>query len=116
MEDHSAVATFATPIYWSEIVAYGESTGVVGESEKRLPVRPSLEHSRKSIRDLLEKIRFQNCKMNAEYLSALGLRVPNQQNATAASAGETRKTVTKPEENILAGREHRANICLGDCR
>jgi aryl-phospho-beta-D-glucosidase BglC (GH1 family) len=116
MEDHSAVATFAKPIYWNEIVAYGESTGVVGESEKRLPVRPSLEHSRKSIRDLLEKIRFQNCKMNAEYLSALGLRVPNQQNATAASAGETRKTVTKPEENILAGREHRANICLVDCR
>jgi endoglucanase len=95
MEDHSAAATFAKPIYWSEIVAYAEAPGTVAGAEKRLPVRPSLKHSRESIQNLLEKIRFENCQMNAEYMRALGLNVPNQQEVSAISAGETRNTVTK---------------------
>jgi endoglucanase len=73
MERTSAVVTFAKPANWDEIVAYGKMPGNSGDAEKRIAVRPPVEHSREALQDLLQKIRFENCRVNPGYLKALGL-------------------------------------------
>ena len=73
MEQTSSVTSFAKPAHWEEIVAYAKMPGNSGDAEKRIAARPSLEHSREALRDLLERIRFENCRVNAGYLQALGL-------------------------------------------
>ena len=73
MERTSSVAAFSKPAHWDEIVAYGKMPGNSGEAEKRIAARPSLEHSREALQDLLQKIRLENCRVNAGYLKALGL-------------------------------------------
>ena len=73
MEQTSSVTSFAKPAHWEEIVAYAKMPGNSGDAEKRIAARPSLEHSREALRDLLERIRFENCRVNAGYLKALGL-------------------------------------------
>jgi len=77
MEKTSSVVAFAPPAHWAEIVAYGKMPGNSGDAEKRIAVRPSLENSREALRNLLEKIRFENCRVNAGYLKALGLAAPS---------------------------------------
>lgn len=89
MENHSGVATFEKPAHWDEIVAYAEAPGTSASAEARLPLRPSVEHSRKALRDLLEKILFKNCQINAGYIEALGLSVPRQQTTRTISAAGT---------------------------
>lgn len=79
MQNRSAVATFEKPMYWDEIVRYAQMPGTIGAAETRLPARPSLEHSRKALQDLLEKIRFNRGQINPGYLRALGLNAPEQQ-------------------------------------
>jgi len=78
MERASSVVAFAKPAHWDEIVAYGKMPGNSGEAEKRIAARPSLEHSREALQDLLQKIRVENCRVNAGYLKALGLTVASQ--------------------------------------
>ncbi|HEY0796827.1 MAG TPA: cellulase family glycosylhydrolase [Acidisarcina sp.] len=72
----SSVVAFDKPIYWDEIVAFGAMKQGTGNAEKRIAARPSLEHSRAALRDLLVKIRFENEHVNPGYLKALGMRSP----------------------------------------
>lgn len=78
MERTSAVVSMAKPVHWDEIVAYGKMPGKTGEAEKRIAARPSLEHSREALQDLLQKIRFENGRVNSGYLKALGLATPSE--------------------------------------
>jgi hypothetical protein len=62
------------PAYWDEIVAFAKMPEGTGNAEKRIAARPSLEHSRTTLDDLLEKLRLGSCRTNAGYFQALGLR------------------------------------------
>ena len=77
MEQTSSVTAFAEPAHWAEIVAYAKMPGNSGDAEKRIASRPSLEHAREALRDLLQRIRFENCRVNQGFLKALGLSVPS---------------------------------------
>jgi endoglucanase len=78
MEKTSAVVSFAQPLHWAGIVSYGKIPTNTGDAEKRIAVRPALEDSRAAFRDLLQKIRFENCRVNSGYLKALGLDAPSR--------------------------------------
>ena len=78
MEKSSSVISITKPAHWDEIVAFGKMPGNSGDAEKRIAARPSVEHSREALRDLLQKIRFENCRVNESYLKALGLTVAVQ--------------------------------------
>jgi endoglucanase len=71
MNQTSSVVTFSPPLHWDEIVAYAKMPGGTGEAEKRIAARPSLEHSREAMADLLKQIRFENHRINNGYLKAL---------------------------------------------
>jgi endoglucanase len=73
MEAKSAPVTFARPEHWDEIVAYAARHAGMGDTEKSVAARPSLEDSRDAFQDLLVKIRFENAKPNEGYLKALGV-------------------------------------------
>jgi endoglucanase len=77
MEQTSSVMAFKEPAHWAEIVAYAKMPGNSGDTEKRIVSRPSLEHAREALRDLLQRIRFENCRVNQGFLKALGLREPS---------------------------------------
>ena len=78
MERNSAVVSFAKPAHWDEIVAYSKMPGNTGKAEQRIAARPSLEHSREALQDLVQKIRLDNCRVNVGYLKALGLTQASQ--------------------------------------
>jgi aryl-phospho-beta-D-glucosidase BglC (GH1 family) len=73
MEKDSAPVTFARPGHWDEIVAYAARHAGMGDTEKSVAARPSLEDSRAAFDDLLVKVRFENAKPNPGYLRALGV-------------------------------------------
>jgi hypothetical protein len=72
MEAKSALVTFARPEHWDEIVAYAARHFGMGDTEKSVAARPSLEDSKAALDDLLVKVRFENAKPNPGYLAALG--------------------------------------------
>ena len=72
----SGVVAWEKPVYWDEIVAYAKTPPATGLAEKQIAARPSLEHSRQALNDLLEKIQLSHCRVNEGYLKALGLKVP----------------------------------------
>jgi endoglucanase len=74
MEKTSCMVSIPKPAYWDEIVAFAKMPEGTGNAEKRIAARPSLEHSRRSLDDLLEKVRLGSCRRNAGYFQALGLR------------------------------------------
>lgn len=73
MDQTSCPVTFDRPPYWDEIVAYAKLPGNTGAMEKKLPQRPSLEHSREAMAGLLKNIRYENTRVNEGYIKALGL-------------------------------------------
>jgi hypothetical protein len=73
MISRSAITSFRKPEYWDEIIAYAEAPGTSAAAERRLSVRPPLEHSRRALQDLLEQVQFERCTINAKYVHALGL-------------------------------------------
>jgi len=75
----SSFVTWAKPPYWDEIMAYARTPGNLGDSEKRIAARPSVEHARAAFAGLLEAIEFRHCTTNTGYLQALGLTVPERQ-------------------------------------
>ena len=75
MEKDSAPVSFSKPAHWDEIVTYAARHAGMGDTEKSVAVRPSLEDSKAAFEDLLEKIKFENAKPNADYLKALGAKV-----------------------------------------
>jgi hypothetical protein len=72
MQADSAPVTFARPVNWDEIVAYAARHGGMGDTEKSIAARPSLEDSKAAFDDLLVKVRFENARPNPKYLEALG--------------------------------------------
>jgi hypothetical protein len=83
MDATSSPVSFDRPVFWDEIVSYAALPGGTGAAEERQTKRPTIQHSREALAALLEKVRFENCRINAGYLKALGLRAP----AAAPSAG-----------------------------
>ncbi len=74
MEKTSCMVAIPEPVYWDEIVAFAKMPEGTGNAEKRIAARPSLEHSRAALDDLLDKIRLDSCRKNAGYFQALGLK------------------------------------------
>jgi endoglucanase len=72
MQATSAPMTFAQPEHWDAIVAYAAHQFGMGDTEKAVAARPSLEDSRAAFHELLVKIRFENTTPNDGYLKALG--------------------------------------------
>ncbi len=78
MDQTSCPVTFDRPPYWDEIVAYAKMSHGMGNTEKLVAARPSLEHSRAALDGLLKNIRYENTRVNPGYLKALGLSVPSK--------------------------------------
>ena len=76
MDKASAFVSWQKPVYWDDIVAFARTRGSTGDSEKQIAARPSLEHSRAALQELLQKVRLRNCRVNPGYLQALGLKTP----------------------------------------
>jgi aryl-phospho-beta-D-glucosidase BglC (GH1 family) len=72
MQATSSPRTFAQPEHWDEIVAYEAHRFGMGDTEKAVAARPSLEDSRAAFESLLNRIRFENTTANEGYLKALG--------------------------------------------
>jgi aryl-phospho-beta-D-glucosidase BglC (GH1 family) len=68
-----SVVSFARPMYWDEIVAYGKLPGGTGDTEKRIAQRPPQEHINAAFAELLDDIQFSKCRVNQGYVKALGL-------------------------------------------
>ena len=71
----SSPVSFAKPAHWDAIIAYAAHRYDVGDGEKAIAARPSLEDSRAAFEDLLAKIRLEDCTINDGYLKALGAKV-----------------------------------------
>jgi hypothetical protein len=76
MDATSSPVSFARPSHWDEIVNYAALPGGMGAAEDKMKKRPPADRSRAAIADLLEKIKLENCRTNAGYLKALGMRDP----------------------------------------
>jgi endoglucanase len=76
MDQTSCPVTFDRPPYWDEVVAYAKLPPGTGSAQKRLAVRPSLDHSRAALNGLLHNIRYENTRVNPGYLKALGMTAP----------------------------------------
>ena len=76
MEQGSAFVAWQKPANWDEIVAFAKRHAYTGDAEKQIAMRPSLEHSRAALQDLLTKIQLRNCRTNPGYIQALELKVP----------------------------------------
>ncbi len=73
MEKTSCLVSIPKPEHWEEVMAYGKVPGGTGVAEKRLAARPTIEHAREAMDDLLHKVEFNACSVNQGYLQALGL-------------------------------------------
>jgi endoglucanase len=76
MDATSSPVSFARPEFWDEIVSFAALPGGMGAAEEKMKKRPTIEHSREAMADLLEKIHLENCRVNPGYLKALGMRPP----------------------------------------
>lgn len=74
MEKTSCMVSIPKPAYWDEIVTFGQMPRGTGNAEKVIAARPSLEHSREALNDLLDKIRLDSCRVNTGYFEALGVK------------------------------------------
>ncbi len=77
MDSPSSPVSFARPVYWDEIVAYAKLPGGTGDTEKRIAKRPPQEHINAAFDDLLNNIQWRKCRLNQDYLKALGLAATN---------------------------------------
>ena len=71
MEKPSAMVSFERPLHWDAVVAYAKLRD--GSFEAKRTARPSIAIARAAFDDLLERIRFERCRVNAGYVRALGL-------------------------------------------
>jgi hypothetical protein len=74
----SSPVSFARPLHRDEIVAYAALPGGTGAAEEKMKKRPSIEHARAAAEDLLEQVRLERCRVNEEFLKALGMRAPGR--------------------------------------
>ncbi len=67
----ATIASIPKPEGWDDIVKFASiQRGGLGEVRTN---RPPIEKSRKILRDYLEGIKLKNCKINEDYIKALGL-------------------------------------------
>jgi endoglucanase len=78
MDATSSPVSFARPMHWDEIVSYAALAGGMGAAEEKMKKRPPADHSRAALADLLEKIKWEKCRVNEGYLKALGMRDPTR--------------------------------------
>lgn len=76
MDATSSIVSFSRPVGWDAILAFAKLPQNVGNSEKLIAARPSIEDSNKSLNDMLQKIRFNECRPNRGYIEALGMKMP----------------------------------------
>ncbi len=66
----SCVASINKPVDWDAIVAFADGPRTTFEEVRKN--RPANEKALKALNDYLEQIKFANCRINQEYLKALG--------------------------------------------
>jgi endoglucanase len=74
MDATSCPVTFDRPAFWEEIVAYADTSRATFEQIRDR--RPSRAHIEVAFAGFLENCRFKNCRINGEYLRALGMAIP----------------------------------------
>jgi hypothetical protein len=74
MEKTSCPVSFPKPEGWDAVVKLASMPDGTGEAEKRIAARPSLDDSRRAVRELLRNVEFRNCTVNQGYLHALGMK------------------------------------------
>jgi endoglucanase len=72
LDAKATIASIKKPEDWDEIVEFAEDPRTTFEEVRR--ARPDKSKIDKALRDYLEQIKFANCKINDEYLKALGLK------------------------------------------
>lgn len=77
MDSTSSVVTFDRPVHWDAIVEFAKLPSGTGNAKKRIAARPSIEDAQEAFDDLLQKIQFSNTRVNAGYVTALGLSHTN---------------------------------------
>ncbi len=71
MNSSSSIRTYRAPRYWNEIVAYQRLMNAPPSKRHRL--RPKRQHVLSALNELLESVKLQNSRVNAGFVSALGL-------------------------------------------
>ena len=66
-----AVAVYNQPKYWDKVVAFAAAPRT--NYNEIYAKRPNFEIIREAFDSLLENVRIENCKIDEEFLSALGL-------------------------------------------
>jgi hypothetical protein len=72
MDTSASMRSFEKPAYWDELVAYQETPSDPFAKVKK--PRPSIEHVRTALEELLRNARFANTRENVGYVEALGMR------------------------------------------
>lgn len=73
MEKSSAIVSIIPPADWSKIIEFAKLPRGAAHVEERLKARPDQQTITRAFADLLEKVRFQSCRLNSGYLRALGM-------------------------------------------
>jgi endoglucanase len=74
MEKPSAVVSIIPPADWEKIVEFAKLPRGTANVEARLKARPDQETVARAFAGFLESVRLQNCRVNAGYLKALGMK------------------------------------------
>jgi len=82
LEATSCIASIKLPADWDTIVSFAEGPRTTFEDVRKH--RPEKEKAQKALRDYLEQVKFANCRINAGYLKALGLKTPQLTQGTVA--------------------------------
>lgn len=76
MDATSSIVSFSRPAHWDDIVKFAQMPQVTGDNEKLIAARPSIEVANQALAELLQKIRFSECRVNSGYIQALGMKLP----------------------------------------
>jgi hypothetical protein len=72
MDATSSIVSVARPVYWDEVVSYAARR--TADFEGNFKIRPSLEHSRAALQDLVANSRFKTVRVNPGFVRALGMQ------------------------------------------
>ncbi len=75
MDATSSIVSFSRPVNWDRIVEFAKTPQSIGDSERLIATRPSIEDANHTLNELLQKIRFSECRVNDGYIKALGMKV-----------------------------------------
>lgn len=76
MDAKACVVTFDQPVHWDEIVAFAKLPVGTANAEKRDAARPPQADIDAAFADLLTKVGYAQERVNANYVEALGMKVP----------------------------------------